>query len=316
MTTPATGAISISDINTEVGRTSTYSTDMAWIKANAKTTIGGATGIINDFDNLHNKAWYSNSTAGNCNNANCTTGACNCGNKGNCVNCYTTAINCSNCDASVSYLQPNCNCACTYNCTQGVYTVACDCACNVQCDCSACKCSLEDAEVTMSDGSIKLIKDVIPGDYVLGPRGETNKVLAIENHKLGLRSMYKINKERNTTSDHPHLGADGKFYGIKTEDVFYSFGKKFTALTESGNMQDIVVPSVDKESVKTLAVGVNLETLHGPKTVTEIEEYGLPPETLIYSLIVDGSHIFYADGYAISGWINDYDFDYDLWMKR
>jgi hypothetical protein len=138
MTLPASGAISISAVNIEIGQVSTFSTDMAWIKANAKTTINGAVNVISDFNSLHDKAWYANNTAGACNNGNCTTGSGNCGNI-NCANCFNTSLtNCVNCDGATSFLQPNCNCACTYNCTSNQVSINCNCACPIFC---ACACS-------------------------------------------------------------------------------------------------------------------------------------------------------------------------------
>lgn len=58
-------------------------------------------------------------TAINCSNCEvCTPSNCS-----NCANCG--AINCSNCDGQ-NYLQANCNCACTYNCTQSAVSYNCN----------------------------------------------------------------------------------------------------------------------------------------------------------------------------------------------
>lgn len=74
-------------------------------------------------------------------------------NCANCANCGT--INCANCDGQ-SYLQNNCNCACTYNCTQSAVSYNCstsavsyNCAncsggshnCNCDCNCSKIICA-------------------------------------------------------------------------------------------------------------------------------------------------------------------------------
>lgn len=131
MTTPASGPISLSDVAAQTGSNSTAS--MSWVKANGKTAIGGAVGGITSMSGLYDKAYYQNTTQGNCANGNCTAN-CNCGNK-NCSNCTIAgAVNCANCDAT-SYLQPNCNCNCTYNCTTATTSFNCN------CDCWICACA-------------------------------------------------------------------------------------------------------------------------------------------------------------------------------
>ena len=137
MTLASSGKLSFSDIETEVGKTVGSQLDMTWVRSNSKLAIGGATGVIKDMNSLHNLAWYLNNTQGNCSNGNCSTAS----SSGNiqCQNCSLTALsNCVNCD-SASYLQPNCNCACTYNCSQVAdqsYNCNCDCPLVCACACS------------------------------------------------------------------------------------------------------------------------------------------------------------------------------------
>jgi len=187
MTTPSSpSSISISNVNVEVGRASNYTTDMDWIRGQTKTSIGGSTlgssASAIDLNTLYNKTYYQNSTAGNCDNGNCTNTGGNCGNK-NCADCYTSAINCINCD-STSYLQPNCNCRTTnYNCTKNQYTINCDCDCPIvcACACSACRCACSDIslkdEVETITGALETV-DKLEGVYYTwnGKAGHYGKI--------------------------------------------------------------------------------------------------------------------------------------------
>ena len=124
MTLPASGAITYVDVNNETGNASTRSFGMNWVRDYA--TKDG----IKDLNSLHDRAWYQRNQDGNCNNGNCTSD-CNCGNV-NCVDCYIAGgVDCANCD-SRAYLQGNCNCACTYNCTTGQVSYNCNCNCNCE----------------------------------------------------------------------------------------------------------------------------------------------------------------------------------------
>lgn len=128
MTLPASGQISMSTFNTEMGQGATYSSSLGWINDNTKS--GQRPGTPN-MGGYYNKAWYLRNNDGNCNNGNCTSN-CNCGNI-QCTNCYiASGVNCVNCD-SRNWLQNNCNCACTYNCNTGQVSYNCNCACDCAC---------------------------------------------------------------------------------------------------------------------------------------------------------------------------------------
>ncbi|WP_144106894.1 hypothetical protein [Paraburkholderia sp. BCC1886] len=116
MTLQSSGVISMSDINTEIGGAAD---SLLWVEQNTKDAVA-------NFASLYGRAWYQSTTGGNCANGNCTAN-CNCGNI-QCTNCTVSAINCTNCDAR-AWLQANCNCACTYNCTANAVTYNCNCDC-------------------------------------------------------------------------------------------------------------------------------------------------------------------------------------------
>lgn len=131
MTLPSSGPITINDVNIETGRGSGTATGIDWIYYNTKDN---ATSL----SQLYGRAYYQRNVDGNCNNGNCT-GNCNCGNI-QCNNCQISgAINCTNCDGQ-PWLQSDCNCACTYNCTTSETTYNCNCDCNCACLVCACAC--------------------------------------------------------------------------------------------------------------------------------------------------------------------------------
>lgn len=125
MTLPANGTIKQSDISVEVGQPATYSTSLNFLN---NLIVSGQRPATPAFSGFYSKAYFQNNTQGNCNNGNCTSN-CNCGNI-QCNNCVISGgVNCTNCDAQ-SWLQSNCNCACTYNCTTAQTSYNCNCACN------------------------------------------------------------------------------------------------------------------------------------------------------------------------------------------
>ena len=125
MTLPSSGPIAISAINVEVGQASTYSNNLQFL--NTLILTPPATPNLSAFYGL---TYYLKTAPGNCDNGNCATN-CNCGNI-QCSNClYGGTVNCST-DQTQSWLQSNCNCACTYNCvaTPVSYNCNCNCACS------------------------------------------------------------------------------------------------------------------------------------------------------------------------------------------
>jgi hypothetical protein len=128
MTLQTTGTIAVSDVNTEIGLSSTYSDDLAFLNNKIVAVQRPAAPNLGAFYGLTN---FQNNTQGNCNNVNAAGVNCDCGN----VNCSATAncinINCTNCDTQ-QWLQTNCNCACTYNCTnsQNCFSYNCNCNCS------------------------------------------------------------------------------------------------------------------------------------------------------------------------------------------
>ena len=178
-------------------------------------------------------------------------------------------------------------------------------------------CFFKDAFVTMADGSTKTIEDVLVGDIVLGAFGEYNRVLALHRPLLGNNTMTNINNEHHTSSHHPHISYDKKFYAIKPSIVMSdTYGKSHEVLDENMVPYQRFLAGLNPGRVEQMELGVLLKTVDGSREVTFLDTYEMAPETQLYNLVIGGSHTYYVDGYAVTGWPNEEDFDYDSWEER
>lgn len=175
-------------------------------------------------------------------------------------------------------------------------------------------CFLAGAQVQMADNTTKLIEDVQVGDKVMGAFGEINTVLALHRPLVGQALMCNINNEHHTTNHHPHIGSDKKFYCGNPDLVkSQTYGKVHKVIDQAGETVDRLLHGLNPERILQLTTGVNLKTVDGQRIVKTLETYNLPPETQLYNLVIDGSHTYHVDGYAVTGWPREDDFDYDEW---
>lgn len=178
-------------------------------------------------------------------------------------------------------------------------------------------CFFHDAVVTMADGSTKAIEDVRVGDLVLGAFGEHNQVLALHRPLLGNNTMTNINNDHHTSSHHPHVSPDKQFYAVKPAVVMSdTYGKSHEVLDENMVPYQRFLAGLKPGRVQQMEIGVLLKTVDGSRDITFLDTYEMAPETQLYNLVVSGSHTYHVDGYAVTGWPNEDDFDYDTWSLR
>jgi hypothetical protein len=169
----------------------------------------------------------------------------------------------------------------------------------------------------MADGSEKTIEDILIGDIVLGAFGEHNEILALHRPLLGNTLMCKINDEHSTTNHHPHISIDKKFYSNDPHVVNENtYGREHEVLGVGGVKEKRMLHGLNAGRVQQLELGVVLKTVEGGRSVKSLETYSMPPETQLYNLVVGGSHTYHVDGYAVTGWPREDDFDYDVWAPR
>ena len=178
----------------------------------------------------------------------------------------------------------------------------------------AAPCFLAGSLVAMADGSVKVIEDVQVGDLVVGAFGEANEVLALHRPLLGECEMLRINDEHSTTIHHPHIGANKAFYSGSPDKVRNgTYGRTHKVIDGEGNLVDRMLHGVKPERIVQLEVGVELKALEGGRVVRALETYALPADTQLYNLVIGGSHTYHVDGYAVTGWPREDDFNYDTW---
>jgi hypothetical protein len=178
-------------------------------------------------------------------------------------------------------------------------------------------CFLAGACVTLADGTEKLIEDVLVGDSVLGAFGETNTVLALHRPLLGENRMCSINGDHHTSNHHPHIGAGKQFY---SNDIAWlqkaTYGQEHNVINAVGEVESRMLHGLRSDRMIPMAVGVELKTVTGSRPVESLDVYNMAPETQLYNLVIGGSHTYFVDGYAVTGWPREDDFDYDAWAPR
>ncbi len=178
-------------------------------------------------------------------------------------------------------------------------------------------CFLAGSLVQMADGSTKPIEEILVGDLVLGAFGEINEVLALHRPLLGSAQMCRINGEHSTTSHHPHISVDRGFYCMHPSVVEETtYGHEHEVINAAGEKELRMLHGLAAGRVRELTAGVELKVVDGGRVVSELELYSMPADTQLYNLVVGGSHTYHVDGYAVTGWPREDDFDYDNWVAR
>lgn len=294
MTLPASGTISMSNFNTELGQASNYAGTLSWINGLSKSGQ-----VYNDFASYYSHAYYTRNMDGNCSNGNCTSN-CNCGDH-NCSNCIITGtVNCANCDAQ-SWLQTNCNCNCTYNCTTGTTSINCN--CNCACDCN-CTCFPRGTLVLMADLSWREISTIRVGEKLWSHVGPAN-VYQIEETTLTSRRLIGF-------ADDSLFWPENHMFWAKAQGREHLWGVNkrlwLQGLAEFGGKG---LKDPDDALIGNVGDAIKIGVLDGWKDVVPLhridaEHYDLP----LYMPLVDNGGIICVNGYlaasATNEWLCDY----------
>ena len=142
-------------------------------------------------------------------------------------------------------------------------------------------CLSGDAKVTLADGTVKPVKDVIIGDTVKTADG-TAKVNALNQYQSPLRVLYGINGSNALlTGDHPIRTKEG--WKVISEDAAKAYAVK---------------PGFAKTK---LDVGDVLLTDKGEVKITEIKRFAKVEPVATFNIRVEGNQGFYANGIEVKG---------------
>jgi hypothetical protein len=169
--------------------------------------------------------------------------------------------------------------------------------------------------VEMADGRAVPIESIKVGDLVRGRHREANEVLALTGARLGNRPLYLINGEHRTTGEHIHWSEEGPM-AIDPRETERAQAKVHRVICRGGRLEPWRKPRLSMMT-RRLATGTTAIHCDGFKAITSVEICrAAGPRTLLYDLVVGGSHVMWVDGYLVAGWADETDFDYGSWQHR
>lgn len=152
-----------------------------------------------------------------------------------------------------------------------------------------CCCFDADTEIKLASGESKKIKDIKPGDKVIGLDNRINTVKRLMKPIKHFRNLYGINDGRPfTTAEHP----------FKTPTGWVSIKNRFKWTdpdTWANIIEDIAV------QCKQLKKGMTLDNRSGKVKIEKITKINRLKDFFkpVYNLELDGNHTFYANNYLV-----------------
>jgi hypothetical protein len=191
--------------------------------------------------------------------------------------------------------------------TQGSYITNCNC----DCDCSTC--FVAGSLVLMADYTLKPIEMIEAGEKIIGINGTINTVKFRDETILGNKRSMMTFKDRSLywTGEHP--------LWIKTLEGEEYFGVyDYNQYEREHNMElinphtgeKIIHQGLTKKKPIIITKPVFFSTIIGWKLDDAFIDRSFPDNTKIYSLYTDGSHTMYVNGYLVSAFATDVDFEY------
>lgn len=160
-------------------------------------------------------------------------------------------------------------------------------------------CFVAGTRVLMADFSEKPIELIEIGELVMSCHGAPNRVVGVERPQLGARKLYALGRSRPfVTAEHPFLAADGwraiNPAATKAENSGLAVGR----LSEG---DEIAVARFDSGHgiAGSLALALPIELNLAFRPVGRIVAHTADPSTIVYNLLLDGDHAYFADGFLV-----------------
>jgi hypothetical protein len=157
------------------------------------------------------------------------------------------------------------------------------------------------------------IEDLRIGGEVLGAKGERNRIIALDRPLLGYRSLWDVGG-LITTSEHRFWTEDGwRCIDLDAQRAEWSVAHR---LIFPEGEQMVVKPPMTRTPLGRLKAEASLLRHGRPWRIGRPRCIGPSnAATQFYNLVVDGSHILQADGFPVSGFARDDDFNYVRWER-
>ena len=166
---------------------------------------------------------------------------------------------------------------------------------------AASSCFVAGTRILMSDGTDRAIEDVKIGDLVIGHGNQLNRVVGLDNARLGARDLYSINGEKHfVTAEHPFMTAQGwKSVDPATthpENARLNVGRLTVGdMAVKGHM---VVPSEPIADGNTL-LWSEAEYRVFTEEIFCIDLVDGEPDLALYNFRLDGNNSYHADNYVV-----------------
>ena len=183
--------------------------------------------------------------------------------------------------------------------------------------CSACTCFPGETLVTMADGAKRRIDQIRVGDVLEGGFGYRNTVIAIDKSRLQNRPLKVLNGYHRFTEEHRHVSPQG-WVSMNADATMAEHNQWYDVIVDNhGTIEPRLMVKFTKTPILPLRPGIILLKGDGYETefvMTIEDDWSRPEGEEVYSLVMSGSHTFLANGFIVSGWARDDDFDYTPWF--
>ena len=185
---------------------------------------------------------------------------------------------------------------------------------NCNCNCSDdSSCFISGSVVLMEDCTFKPIEEVVAGDKIIGKDGTINTVKFRYEALLGnKRSIFTFGDQSLFWSgEHPlwiKTLTGEEYFGVYDYNQYVR--EKNEELTNPNTGEKIIHQGLTRKDPIVISTPVSFFTLAGWKLDDGFIDRSFTADTKIYSLYTDGSHTMFVNGYLVSAFATDVDYDY------